>query len=82
MQKEVVLEVRLFGEAAAADMTLEGPRAIVDIHVTFQVTGGREGLGAELALVRLFLKSGNAEFSTCSTFIVIFRKVLCMNGAP
>ena len=75
MQEQVVLEVGLLGEATAADMTLEGPRAVVDIHVAFQVTRGRERLGAELALVRLFLKPENTEFNTCSIFIAI----LCMN---
>ena len=52
----MVLEVGLLREPAAAHVTLEGPGAVVDVHVALEVAGSREGLGAQLALVRLLLK--------------------------
>ena len=55
MQQHVVLEVGLLAEAPVADVTLEWPRAVVYIHVALEITGRREGLGAEAALVGLLL---------------------------
>ena len=70
MQKQVVLEVGLLGEATAADMTLERPRAVVDVHVALQVARCREGLGAQLTLVRLLLKQGETTISVLNPFHV------------
>jgi len=53
----VVLEIGVFAETAVADVTLEGPRAVVHIHVRLEVAGRRERLGAQLALVRLLLRT-------------------------
>lgn len=39
VQEEMVLEVRLFAEAARADLTLEGPRSAVDVHVRAEIAG-------------------------------------------
>lgn len=61
MQEEVILQVRLFGEASGADVALEGPRTVVDVHVRLEITGRREGLGAEAALVRFVLFEGWGE---------------------
>lgn len=55
MQEEVVLEVGVFAEASVADVTLEGPGAVVDVHVGLEISGGWERLRAQTALVRLFL---------------------------
>lgn len=55
MQEEVILQVRLLGEAARTDVTLEGPRAVVDVHVRLEVARRRERLGAEAALVGFVL---------------------------
>ena len=67
VQKQVVLQVGLLGEAAAADVALEGPRAVVHVHVALEVARRREGLGAQLALVRLLLKQEQVEFSARTT---------------
>lgn len=52
----MVLEVGLLAETALADGALEGPGARVDVHVRLEVSRSREGLGAEVALVRLLLQ--------------------------
>jgi hypothetical protein len=52
----VVLEVGLFAESPTTDVTLEWPGSVVDEHVTAEVPGGRERLGARGAFVGLFLK--------------------------
>lgn len=36
----MIAQVGLLAEATLADGTLEGPRPIVHVHVTLQVTGG------------------------------------------
>ena len=51
----MVLEVGLLAEAPVADVAAEGPGAAVDVHVTAQVPRGREGLGAQRALMGLLL---------------------------
>lgn len=33
VQEEVVLEIGVFTESSVADVTLEGPGAVVDVHV-------------------------------------------------
>lgn len=58
VQEEVILEVGLLGESSGTDVTFEGPRAAVDIHVRLEITGSGERLGAEATFVRLFLRSG------------------------
>lgn len=55
----MVLEIRVFAETAVADVTLEGPGAVMDVHVRLEVSGRGEGLGAQTALVRLLLKQKN-----------------------
>ena len=57
MEEEMVLEVRHLAETSVANVTPVRPRPVVDVHVRFEVTGRREGLLAQLALVRLFLEN-------------------------
>jgi hypothetical protein len=52
----VVLEVGVLAEPPVADVALEGPGPIVDIHVRFKVPWRWERLGAKSTLVGLFLQ--------------------------
>ena len=56
VEEEVVLEVGLLAESSVADLTFEGPGAVVDVHVRSEVAGRGEGLRAETAFVRFFLR--------------------------
>lgn len=51
----MILQVGLFRESPRANVTLEGPRATVHVHVRLEITGRRERLGAQAALVWLLL---------------------------
>jgi hypothetical protein len=39
VEEEMILEVGLLAEASRADLTLEGPRSVVDVHVRAQIAG-------------------------------------------
>ena len=52
----MVLEVGEFAEASAAHVTLMWPAAVVHIHVTLEVAGRGERLGAQTTLMGLLLK--------------------------
>ena len=69
MKQHVIAKVRLFAEAAAADVTLEGPRAVVHVHVALEVSGGRERLGAQRTLVRLLLQ----QRTQAASYLAYFR---------
>lgn len=56
VQKQVILEVGVLAEPSVADMALEGPGPIVNIHVRFEVPGCRERLGAQATFMRLLLQ--------------------------
>lgn len=55
VQKRVIAQVRLLREAAIADVALERPGAVVDVHVALEIARRRERLRAEGALVWLLL---------------------------
>jgi hypothetical protein len=61
VQKQVILEVGVLAEPSVADVALEGPGPIVNIHVRFEVPGCRERLGAQATFMRLLLQQ------TCTT---------------
>jgi hypothetical protein len=52
----VVLEVGVFAEPPVADVALEWPGPVVNVHVRLEVPWRREGLGAQTALVGLLLQ--------------------------
>lgn len=56
MQKQVVLEVGVLAESPVAEVATVRPGPTVDVRVTLQVTGSRERLGADRALVGLLLQ--------------------------
>lgn len=56
MQEQVVLEVGVLGEAPRTDVTLEGPRTGMDVHVRTEIARRREGFTAETAFVGLVLQ--------------------------
>ena len=62
VQEEVILQVRLLGEASGADVTLERPGPVVDVHVRLEITRRREGLGAEAAFVWFVLYGAKEEW--------------------
>ena len=55
----MVLQVGLLRESPVADRTFERPVSVVDVRMCFQVTGSREGLATEVALMRLVLAVGH-----------------------
>ena len=57
----MILEVGLLAESPLTDVTLERPRASVNVHVGFQVAGRGKRLGAHRALVGLFLAKKRKE---------------------
>lgn len=52
----MILQVRVLAEPPVADVALEGPGTIVDIHVRLEISRSRERFRAERALVRLLLE--------------------------
>lgn len=56
MKEQVILKVRVFREAPRADVTFEGPRTAVDVHVRPEVSGGGERFAAEIAFVGFVLE--------------------------
>jgi hypothetical protein len=61
VQEQVVLEIGVFAETPVADMALEGPGPIVDVHMRFEVSWCRERLGAQTTLMGLFLQQRHVE---------------------
>ena len=57
----MVLEVGLFAESATTHVTVVRPRATVHVHVTLEVPGSRERLGAQRTFVRLLLDTATAQ---------------------
>lgn len=55
MKKEVITQISLLAESSVADVTMERPTAIVNVHVRLEVSGSRERFVACRALVRLLL---------------------------
>jgi hypothetical protein len=39
MQEEVILEIRLFAKSSRTNVTFEGPRSAVHIHMRTKITG-------------------------------------------
>ena len=56
VQEQVILEVGVLAEPSVADVALEGPGPIVNIHVRFEVPRRRERLGAQTTFVGLLLQ--------------------------
>jgi hypothetical protein len=56
----VILEVGVLAEPSVADVALEGPGPIVNIHVRFEVPGCRERLGAQATFMGLLLDMSHA----------------------
>lgn len=56
VQKEVVFEVGLLGEAPGTDVTFERPRATVHVHVRLEIAGSGKGFGAQSTFVRFLLR--------------------------
>lgn len=55
MQEQMVLQIRMLREPSGTYVAFVRPGAAVDVHVRFEVSRCREGLGAKTALMRFFL---------------------------
>jgi hypothetical protein len=56
VEEQMILKVGVLAEPSVADVALEGPGAIVNIHVRFEVPGSRERLGAQSTFMGLLLQ--------------------------
>jgi hypothetical protein len=56
VQEQVILKVGVLAEPSVADVALERPGPIVNVHVRFEVPGCRERLGAQSTFMRLLLQ--------------------------
>lgn len=56
MQKKMVLQVGLLAEASIANRALEGPASVVDVGMSFEITGRRKRLSANIAFMRFVLQ--------------------------
>lgn len=53
----MILQVSVFAEASAADVTLEGPGTVVHVHMRLEVSRGWERLCTQCTFVRLLLET-------------------------
>lgn len=67
MKQNVVFQVRLLAESPVANLALEGPGPVMDVHVTAKITRCWEGLGAQGTFMGLLLIIKNAMFSSYVT---------------
>jgi hypothetical protein len=87
VQEQVILEVGVLAEPSVADVALEGPGPIVNIHVRFEVPGCRERLGAQATFMRLLLQqtcttsTGSSIINHVISNISHARRLLCRSEA-
>jgi hypothetical protein len=55
MIMHMIPQIGLLAESPITDVTPEGPVTIVDVCVSFEITGCREGFATQAALMRLVL---------------------------
>lgn len=55
MKQNVVFQVRLLAESPVANLALEGPGPVMDVHVAAKITRCWEGLGAQGTFMGLLL---------------------------
>lgn len=67
MKQNVVFQVRLLAESPVANLALEGPGPVMDVHVAAKITRCWEGLGAQGTFMGLLLIIKNAMFSSYVT---------------
>lgn len=72
MKQNVVFQVRLLAESPVANLALEGPGPVMDVHVAAKITRCWEGLGAQGTFMGLLLIIKNAMFSSYVTQTGIF----------
>lgn len=52
----MILQIRVFGEPSGTDVTFEGPRPRMDVHVRSEIAWGWERFAAQVAFVWLILE--------------------------
>lgn len=67
MKQNVVFQVRLLAKSPVANLALEGPGPVMDVHVAAKITRCWEGLGAQGTFMGLLLIIKNAMFSSYVT---------------
>lgn len=67
MKQNVVFQVRLLAESPVANLALEGPGPVMDVHVAAKITRCWEGLGAQGTFMGLLLIIKKAMFSSYVT---------------
>lgn len=67
MKQNVVFQVRLLAESPVANLALEGPGPVMNVHVAAKITRCWEGLGAQGTFMGLLLIIKNAMFSSYVT---------------
>lgn len=55
----MIFQIRVFAKSSVTNVTFEGPRSVVHVHMRFQVAGRWEGLGAQCTFMRFFLRTQN-----------------------
>lgn len=60
MDVHVILQIGWLTETTIANMTLEGPAAVVHVHVRLEITWCGKTLRAQVALVRFLLVVGHS----------------------
>lgn len=60
MKEEMILQIRVFGEPSGTDVTFEGPRPRMDVHVRSEIAWGWERFAAQVAFVWLILEKINS----------------------
>lgn len=63
MKQNVVFQVRLLAESPVANLALEGPGPIMDVHVAAKITRCWEGLGTQGTFMGLLLMIIKSEMS-------------------
>lgn len=61
----MIFQIRVFAESPVADVTFKRPRAVVHVHVRFQIARRRERLGAQSTFVRFLLWTERTNQRIC-----------------
>lgn len=71
MKQNVIFQVRLLAESPVANLALEGPGPIMDVHVAAKITRCWEGLGTQGTFMGLLLMIIKSEMSTETSIITV-----------
>ena len=75
MEKEVILEVGLFGKATTTNRTLKWPVSVVNVSVSLQVSRCREGFSTQVTFVGFVLKRRKMQ----NDAFILSKQTNCQN---